>query len=62
MINAPTMEQLNTLPGLNETEKIHPEEKVVHLHFTADRYHWWAIEWDGRDTFFGFVMLHGCNQ
>ncbi len=62
MINIPTLEQLNTLPRLYETEHIHPEEKIVHLHFTANQCHWWILEWDGQDTFFGFVMLNGCSQ
>ena len=62
MINAPTAEQLSLLPGLYETEHIPQEEKIVHLHFTIDQNHWWAIEWDGKDTFFGFVLLYGCSQ
>lgn len=33
MINAPTLEQLNKLPRLNETDCISPEEKIVYLHF-----------------------------
>jgi len=62
MINAPTREQLNMLPRLYETENIRTEEKVVHMHFTADRCHWWIIEWDGHDTFFGYVLLNGWSQ
>ena len=62
MINMPTMERLNKLPRLYETEHICPEEKIVHLHFTADRCHWWAIEWDGQDTFFGYVLLNGWDH
>ena len=61
-INVPTREHLNQLPHLNETEKIPLEDKVVHLHFQVDKCHWWAIEWDGEDTFFGLVLLHGCRQ
>jgi len=62
MINIPTMEQLNKLPRLYETENICLGEKIVHLHFTADRCHWWAIEWDDQDTFFGHVLLNEWNQ
>jgi len=62
MINVPTMEQLNKLPRLYETENICSEEKIAHLHFTADRCHWWAIEWDGQDTFFGYVLLNGWSH
>lgn len=62
MINIPTIEQLNILPRLYEAEHIHQVDKIVHLHFTIDQCHWWAIEWDGQDTFFGFVLLYGCSQ
>ena len=58
MINAPTQEQLNKLPRLYETEEIGPADKIVHLHFTCDQCHWWAMEWDGEDTFFGYVLLN----
>lgn len=59
MINTPTMEQLNKLPRLGETENIPLEDKIVHLHFHIDQCHWWAMEWDGVDTFFGYVLLNG---
>ena len=62
MINIPTSEQLNQLPRLYETEKIRPEDKIIHMHFQVDQCHWWVFEWDGDDTFFGFVLLHGWNQ
>ena len=62
MINIPTREQLHQLPRLNETEKIPPEDKVVHLHFQVDQCHWWVMEWDREDTFFGFVLLYGLSQ
>lgn len=59
MKNAPTMEQLNKLPRLYETENVSPEDKVVHLHFHIDGCHWWAMEWDNNDTFFGYVLFSG---
>ena len=62
MINIPTREQLQQLPRLYETENIPPEDKVVHLHFQVDQCHWWVMEYDGKDTFFGFVLLHGWSQ
>lgn len=62
MINVPTIEQLNELPRLRETEHVEPEEKIVHLHFTVEQCHWWVIEWDGQDTFFGFVLLYGIDK
>lgn len=62
MLNAPTREQLNKMPWLYATENIQLEDKPVHLHFTIDRCHWWAMEFDGKDTFFGYVMLNGWHQ
>jgi len=62
MLNAPRKEQLNSLPDLYSTENISLEDKPVHLHFTIDRCHWWAMEFDGEDTFFGYVMLNGWYQ
>ena len=62
MLNAPTSEQLNNVPELYATEDIQLEDKLVHLHFTIDRCHWWAMEFDGKDTFFGYVMLNGWYQ
>jgi hypothetical protein len=62
MINEPTMEQLDKLPRLYATEDIRPEDKIVHLHFILNQSHWWAIEWDGSDTFFGYVLLNGWTE
>ena len=62
MINIPTVEQLSKLPQLYDTENIPPEDKTVHFHFTANQSHWWAIEWNGHDTFFGYVLLNGWTQ
>ena len=62
MINIPTLEQLNKLPNLYETEHIRPEKKIVYLHFILNQSHWWAIEWNGSDTFFGYVLLNGWTQ
>ncbi len=62
MKNRPTIEQLNKLPHLYETEHIQPEDKIVHLHFQIDQCHWWAMEWDREDTFFGYVLLNGWLQ
>ena len=62
MINIPTLEQLNELPRLNDTENIRPEDKMVHVHFQIGQCHWWAIEWDGQDTFFGFVLMNGWSH
>ncbi len=62
MINIPTIEQLNRLPLLYETKNIPQEDMIIHLHFTVNQSHWLAIEWDGHDTFFGYVLLNGWTQ
>jgi len=59
MQNTPTIGQLNKLPRLYETEKIPAVDKIVHLHFQIDGCHWWAMEWDQHNTFFGYVLLSG---
>jgi hypothetical protein len=62
MFNAPTLEQLQKVPELYSTENIQFVDKLVYLHFTVDRCHWWAMEFDGTDTFFGYVLLNGWLQ
>ena len=62
MFNAPTKEQLSRLPDQFATENTKFEDKLVYLHFTIDRCHWWVMEFDGDDTFFGYVMLNGWHQ
>lgn len=62
MINPPTREQLQKLPELYATEKIPFAEKLIHLHFAVDQCHWWAMEFDGHDIFFGYVLLYGLRQ
>ena len=56
----PTRRQLWSLPPLYATAKIPLRNKIIRLHFTfPGDCHWYAVEFDGRDTFFGFAILHG---
>lgn len=60
MINKPTKSQLNKIPKPNETEGIPLKEKTIHCHFLLfGDSHWFVAEYDGKETFFGFVILNG---
>ena len=59
MFNQPTEQQLKKIPKLYETECTPPKEKTIHLHFQFAKSHWFIVEFDGEDTFFGFVILNG---
>lgn len=57
MWNTPSKNQLAELPRLYETESIPAEDKIVYLHFFLGSADWYIVEYDGDDTFFGFVNL-----
>jgi hypothetical protein len=56
-----TKEILKRLPKLYATEKIKLEDKEVHVKFfnPCGAQTWYGIEYDGVDTFFGYVDLFG---
>ncbi len=56
MFNAPSSEQLARIPGLYETMYIPIAENLVYLHFFIKGCHWYVVEYDGKDTFFGFII------
>jgi hypothetical protein len=58
MRNAPTAQELSRIPGLYATEKTPAREKVIHMHFFLGSSDWLAVEYDGEDLFFGFVILN----
>lgn len=58
MWNTPSKDRLNKLPRLYETESTPLQAKVVYLHFFIGGSDWFAVEYDGIDTFFGFVILN----
>ena len=59
MWNPPSEGLLQQVPRLRATEHIPAREKVVHLHFYFGDCDWYVAEYDGDDTFFGYVVLHG---
>jgi hypothetical protein len=59
MWNKPTARELRKLPGLRGTEDIPAKDKIIHIRFFFGASSWYAAEFDGGDTFFGFVVLNG---
>ena len=55
-----TKEIKNKLPKLNSTEDIRIDEKQVICKFFCpwNQWTWYGIEYDGQDTFFGYVVGH----
>ena len=51
----PSPEALARIPALGETGEIPVEDKLIHLHFVLIHAHWYVVEFDGADTFFGFI-------
>ena len=62
MWNEPTKKQLARLPGQYETEQVALKDKVVHMHFFLGSCDWYVCEFDGKDAFFGYVILNGDDQ
>jgi hypothetical protein len=59
MFNPPTDTDLAKIPRLYETENVPAKDKVIHMHFFIGNSDWYIAEYDGEDTFFGFVCLNG---
>ena len=57
MWNIPTQERLSLIPRLYETENIPVPDKLIYLHFFLGSCDWYACEFDGKDTFWGFVII-----
>lgn len=58
MWNTPTQSRLDKIPRLYETEHTSTQDKVIHLHFFIGSSDWYVAEYDGDDTFFGYVILN----
>ena len=58
MWNEPRQEQLASIPALYGTEAIPVKDKIVYQHFFLGGCDWYAMEFDGVDTFFGFAILN----
>jgi len=61
MFNEPSKEVLNRLPRYGANEQISQEKIVIHGHFFIGGCDWYVAEFDGEDTFWGFVNLN-CPQ
>lgn len=62
MLNIPDEHVLKKIPRLDETDSIEASEKLVYLHFFLAGSDWFIAEYDGEDTFFGFVCLNGMKE
>jgi len=51
--------ELAKIPKLYETEDVPVKDKIIWMHFFLDNSDWFIAEFDGEDTFFGFVCLNG---
>lgn len=59
MINTPTFEQLRKIPPIFSTQHVPLEFKQVFIHFSILNSHFLGCEFDGVDTFFGYVLYNG---
>ena len=59
MWNQPSKEKLNEIPKLYSTEEIPLKEKLIQLHFFIGNTDFYIIEYDGKNMFWGFVILNG---
>ena len=58
MWNTPSTARLAQIPRLYETEHQPIKEKLIYLHFFIGGCDWYIAEYDGKDTFFGYVILN----
>ena len=59
MWNTPSKTRLVKIPALYATEHQSLSEKLIYLHFFLGNSDWYVCEFNGKDTFFGFVVLNG---
>lgn len=55
MLNIPSEERLEKIPGLYAAHDIHFLYRMIYLHFFLNSFDWYVAEFDRDDTFFGFV-------
>lgn len=58
MWNKPTLKRLSKIPDLKATEDVPVKDKKVYLHFFIGGCDWYVVEYDKKDTFFGFAILN----
>ncbi len=58
MIKCLQNKDLTMIPSLYETDDlaISNKDKIVHLHLYNDEAHWFVVESNGEDTFYGIVV------
>lgn len=59
MWNEPTRKQLDKIPRLGNTENTSFPHKKIWMHFFLDNSEWYIAEFNGEDTFFGYVIING---
>ena len=59
MWNIPRKNRLAEIPKLYETDPVSIRNKLIHLHFFIADCDWYVAEFDGGDTFWGYVVLNG---
>jgi hypothetical protein len=62
MWNKPIEKRLAKIPQLYTTQNTLAKDKIIHLHFFIGGCDWYVAEYDGKDTFYGFVVLNGDKQ
>ena len=62
MWNIPTKERLDKIPKFYETEHVPLKDKEIVLHFFIGGSDWFVCEYDGKNLFFGFVILNNDYQ
>ncbi len=58
MWNKPSKKRLARIPRLYETENTPLEDKLIYLHFFIAGSDWYVCEYDGKDLFWGYVILN----
>lgn len=59
MWNLPMEYLLAEIPALYETKNQEFKNKLIYVHFFLGNSDWFVCEYDGKDTFWGFVILNG---
>ena len=59
MWNKPSENILKKIPMLYTTEDVPAKDKMIYMHFFLASSDWFVAEFDGDNTFFGFVCLNG---
>ena len=58
MWNTPTPKRLAKIPAIGTSANTEIKNIKIFLHFFVGGCDWYVAEFDGKDTFFGFVILN----